>query len=229
MKKYFMPTNLNALIRYKQIDTCLRNPYIDSTISMLQEYCTESLGEKRGVYKLVSERTIRDDIRVMRSDILGFNAPIMVENGKYIYSDIDYSIFTIQIKEIDLLKEILKLLLEEKKNIVNKDVNILLLKISKIVGEPLPISEIKLEGKIDLIHFEKKKFSKIGPRKFEILKSTAEKINQSKRKRPSIKPHPQIKDVEMERINEVDSTKDTHELVLWHEILDTLNFLPKQA
>lgn len=133
----------------------------------------------------------------LRSDILGFNAPIKVENGIYIYSDIDYSIFTIQIKEIDLLKEIIKLLLDEKKNIVNKDVNILLLKISKIVGEPLPISEIKLEGKLDLIQFEKKKFSKIGPRKFEILKSTTEECNQSKRKRPRIKPKPQIKDVEL--------------------------------
>lgn len=73
-----MPTNLNALIRYKQIDKELSNPYLKTTIHSLQIACSNQLAEHRGVYKLVAERTIRDDIRVMRSSALGFNAQKMV-------------------------------------------------------------------------------------------------------------------------------------------------------
>ncbi len=116
-KHLIMPTNLNALIRYKRIDACLKNPFVDCTIDKLQEVCTESMGEHRGIYKKVSERTIRDDIRVMRSEILGFNAPIIFESGKYVYTDADYSIFSTPINEIQLLKDILKMLLSERKNI----------------------------------------------------------------------------------------------------------------
>ena len=112
-----MPTNLNALIRYKQIDACLRNPYVKCTIERLQEVCSEAMGEFRGIYKLVSERTIRDDIRVMRSNILGFNAPIEFEDGNYIYYKEDYSIFKTPVTEVQLLKDILKILLERNDNI----------------------------------------------------------------------------------------------------------------
>ena len=133
-----MPTNLNALIRYKQIDACLKNQYVKCTIERLQEACSESMGEFRGIYKLVSERTIRDDIRVMRSNILGFNAPIEFEDGKYIYSDKEYSIFNTPVTEVQLLKEILKMLLEERNNIADSEIDRLLLRISIIVGEPLP-------------------------------------------------------------------------------------------
>lgn len=133
-----MPTNLNALIRYKQIDTCLKNKFIECTIEKLQDACTASLGEFRGIYKKVSERTIRDDIRVMKSNILGFNAPIEISNGTYYYTDKNYSIFTTPVTEIELLKDILKMLLEERNNIADSEIDNLLLRIANIVGEPIP-------------------------------------------------------------------------------------------
>ncbi len=137
-----MPTNLNALIRYKQIDAYLKNKFINCTIEKLQDACTVSLGEFRGIYKKVSERTIRDDIRVMKSNILGFNAPIEVSNGIYYYSEKNYSIFTTPVTEIELLRDILKMLLEERNNIVDTEVDNLLLRIATIVGDPIP-SQLK--------------------------------------------------------------------------------------
>ncbi len=133
-----MPTNLNALIRYKQIDACLKNPFANCTIPHLQEICTQSLGENRGIYKQVSERTIRDDIRVLKSDILGFNAPIVSENGKYHYSDPDFSIFSTPLTEKELLKDVLAMLLEERGNIADEEVDRLLLRIANIIGEGVP-------------------------------------------------------------------------------------------
>ena len=138
-----MPTNLNALIRYKRIDACLKNPYVVCTIERLQEACTEAMGEFRGIHKLVSERTIRDDIRVLRSNILGFNAPIEYENEKYVYTDKNYSIFQTPVTEVDLLKDILKMLLEERNNIADSEIDKLLQRISIIVGEPIPFDEIE--------------------------------------------------------------------------------------
>ena len=62
-----MPTNLNALIRYKTIDRCLQNKQRNHDIKMLIEACSKALAEFRGIYKSIGERTIRDDIRIMRS------------------------------------------------------------------------------------------------------------------------------------------------------------------
>jgi len=142
-----MPTNLNALIRYKRIDACLKNPYVACTIERLQETCSEAMGEFRGIYKLISERTIRDDIRVLRSNILGFNAPIKFEDGKYVYTEKDYSIFQTPVTEVDLLKDILNMLLEERNNIADTEIDMLLRRISIIIGEPIPfeITEYKME------------------------------------------------------------------------------------
>jgi len=133
-----MPTNLNALIRYKQIDACLKNPYVPCTIASLQEACTSALSEFRGIYKLVSERTIRDDIRVMRSNMLGFNAPIAFDDGKYFYTDKNYSIFKTPVTEVDLLRDIMKMLIEERNNITDSEIDNLLKRIAVIVGAPIP-------------------------------------------------------------------------------------------
>ena len=129
-----MPTNLNALIRYKRIDRELRNNYVKTTIESLQQACSDQLAEHRGIYKLVSERTIRDDIRIMRSDALGFNAPIVVEDGVYSYSIPDFSIFKTSIDNMDLLKDIFQLLLTEKDNITNPQLAKVLKSLSKITG-----------------------------------------------------------------------------------------------
>lgn len=118
-----MPTNLNALIRYKTIDHCLGNRTIKCSIDRLRRECSEAIGEARGVYKTISERTIRDDIRVMRSDILGFNAPIILENGYYVYSEKNYSIFQKYIVDVEMLTSVYNILLEHKNSINNYLVN----------------------------------------------------------------------------------------------------------
>ncbi len=141
-----MPTNLNALIRYKTIDRCLRNPHRKHDIKSLKEACSEALAEYRGVYKGVGERTIREDIRVMRSEILGFNAPIVFNKGYYTYSDPDYSIFNATIREKKLLTKVFELLLEEWQKIDHPDFFEVLKKLSRITGNTLP-SSITMEIK----------------------------------------------------------------------------------
>lgn len=88
-----MPANKNALIRYKTIDRCLRNRYRRWTIDDLVEACSEALYEMEGIAKGVSLRTVQGDLQIMRSDKLGYNAPIEVYDKIYYrYADPDYSI-----------------------------------------------------------------------------------------------------------------------------------------
>ncbi len=136
-----MPVNLNALIRYKTIDRCMRNKYICCDIMRLREECTEALSESRGKLTTVSERTIRDDIRVMRSDILGFNAPIMLEDAAYRYSDPEYSIFDITIEKRELMLSIIELLWENRKTINNPMLSDILNELCDITGTALPEEE----------------------------------------------------------------------------------------
>lgn len=138
--QFAMPVNLNALIRYKTIDECLSNKNLKCTISVLMEKCSEKLSESQGLYTGVSERTIRNDIRILRSDILGFNAPIKIEKGVYIYEDIDFTIFGRPIKELDLLIEIQELIEENFNYLVNRNNNVrnLLTELSKITDIKLP-------------------------------------------------------------------------------------------
>ncbi len=88
-----MPVNKNALIRYKTIDRCLRNRYRRWTLDDLVEACSDALYELEGIDNGVSVRTVQGDLQVMRSDRLGYNAPIEVYDNKYYrYSDPGYSI-----------------------------------------------------------------------------------------------------------------------------------------
>lgn len=88
-----MPANKNALIRYKTIDKCLRNRYRTWTIEDLVDACSDALYDMEGIAKGVSKRTVQGDLQIMRSDKLGYNAPIEVYDGKYYrYADADYSI-----------------------------------------------------------------------------------------------------------------------------------------
>lgn len=88
-----MPVNRNALIRYKTIDNCLRRRQRRWTLEDLIEACSEALYEYEGIDKGISKRTVQMDIQMMRSDKLGYNAPIEVyENKYYRYSDPEYSI-----------------------------------------------------------------------------------------------------------------------------------------
>ncbi|MDE6794055.1 MAG: hypothetical protein K2J63_01970 [Muribaculaceae bacterium] len=88
-----MPINKNALLRYKTIDRCLRNKYRRWTLDDLVEACSDALYEMEGITRGVSVRTVQADIQIMRSDKLGYNAPIEVYDNKYYrYEDSDYSI-----------------------------------------------------------------------------------------------------------------------------------------
>lgn len=97
-----MPANKNALIRYKTIDKCLRNHYRRWTLEDLVDACSDALYEMEGIDKGVSVRTIQSDIQTMRSDKLGYNAPIEVYDHKYYrYTDEEYSIMDMPLSEND--------------------------------------------------------------------------------------------------------------------------------
>ena len=78
-----MPANKNALIRYKTIDNCLRRRYKKWTLQDLIDACSDALYDMEGIVGGVSVRTIQNDLQVMRSDKLGYNAPIEVYDHKY--------------------------------------------------------------------------------------------------------------------------------------------------
>lgn len=100
-----MPINRNALIRYKTIDNCLRNQYRKWTLEDLIDACSDALYEFEGIRKGIGKRTIQMDIQLMRSEKLGYNAPIVVYDNKYYkYDDPDYSITNLPLTEQDLIK-----------------------------------------------------------------------------------------------------------------------------
>jgi predicted DNA-binding transcriptional regulator YafY len=127
-----MPANLNALIRYKTINSCLYGGKRRWSIRELIERCSQALAEYRGKYEPVSERTIRDDIRVMRSEILGYNAPIEQQKGLYYYSDPGYSIMTISFTDSALIERIIRFLGEIKHEVSHPELEIILDKLMKL-------------------------------------------------------------------------------------------------
>ena len=113
MKKKTMPANKNALIRYKTIDNCLRNRYRRWTLDDLVDACCEAPYDMEGITKGVCTRTVQMDIQIMRSDKLGYNAPIEVYDRIYYrYADPNYSITEMPLSADDckLIKEAITLL-----------------------------------------------------------------------------------------------------------------------
>ena len=112
-----MPVNRNALIRYRTIDRCLQNRRRKWTIENLIKACSEALYEYEGIDKDMSMRTIRLDLNAMRSDKLGYNAPIIVTDKKYYtYEDPEYSITNIPLtsQDLNILQEVSHLLRQFK-------------------------------------------------------------------------------------------------------------------
>lgn len=98
-----MPVNKNALLRYKTIDNCLRNRARKWTLEDLIDACSDALYEYTGKDEYISRRTIQLDLQKMRSDELGYNAPIVVKDKKYYtYEDPDFSITNIPLTENDI-------------------------------------------------------------------------------------------------------------------------------
>ena len=75
--------------------------------------CSMALREMEGMTKGVSVRTVQGDIQMMRSDKLGYNAPIEVYDLKYYrYSDPDYTItgMPLSSNDLDVLQEAVDML-----------------------------------------------------------------------------------------------------------------------
>lgn len=112
-----MPVNRNALIRYRTIDSCLQNRQKKWTLDKLIDACSDALYEFQGIDTGVSRRTIQADIEMMRSNKLGYEAPIVVVDKKYYtYSDKSYSITNIPLNNQDMqvLGEVTSLLQQFK-------------------------------------------------------------------------------------------------------------------
>ena len=100
-----MSKNKLALIRFKVIDECLRNKYKKWTLKDLVDEVSDVLYEYEGIQNGVGLRTIQQDLMNMRSDKLGYNAPIVVYDRKYYkYDEDEYSITKIPISSNDLEK-----------------------------------------------------------------------------------------------------------------------------
>lgn len=98
-----MPVNRNALIRYRTIDQCLQNRYKKWTLDDLIEACSDAIYEYQGIDTGVSRRTIQADMEMMRSNKLGYEAPIVVVEKKYYtYSDKNYSITNSPLNQQDM-------------------------------------------------------------------------------------------------------------------------------
>lgn len=97
-----MPKNRNALMRMHTIDACLRRRNRLWTIDDLVEACEDALYEYDGISE-ISTRTIRRDLQLMRSEKLGYNAPIIVKDKKYYtYEDPDFSITNLPLSKEDI-------------------------------------------------------------------------------------------------------------------------------
>jgi hypothetical protein len=108
-----MAINKLALIRYKTIDDCLRNRFRKWTLEDIIEKVAANLYEFEGISSGISKRTVQADIQLMRSDKLGYNAPIIVKSKKfYVYEDPNYSITKAPINNVDVdkMKEIVGVL-----------------------------------------------------------------------------------------------------------------------
>lgn len=108
-----MPLNRATLIRISTIDKCLRNHYRRWTINDLIDACTDALAEYEGRNNPVSRRTFQNDLALMRSDRLGYNAPIVVRENKYYeYEDPEYSITHLPLNDegLDALNSALDIL-----------------------------------------------------------------------------------------------------------------------
>ena len=108
-----MSVNKLALIRYKTIDECLKNRFRNWTLDNLIDKVSNALYEYEGIDSGISKRTIQLDIQNMRSEKLGYNAPIIVVDRKfYTYGDENFSITNSPINNADMekMKEIVSVL-----------------------------------------------------------------------------------------------------------------------
>lgn len=110
-----MATNKHAAVRYRVLDKCFGNFSYKFSIDDLIGACNNALSQEYGISNGISMRTIRDDIRYMKSEE-GGAAPINLlrDGGKpyYRYADKNFSINNRPISEteIEQIKETLMML-----------------------------------------------------------------------------------------------------------------------
>lgn len=112
-----MSINKLALIRYKTIDNCLQNRFRKWTLDDLIEACADAIYEYEGITSGISRRTVQLDIQNMRSEKLGYNAPIIMSDKKfYSYEDKNYSITNTPLspQDMETLNEVLGVLKQFK-------------------------------------------------------------------------------------------------------------------
>lgn len=146
-----MASNKNALIRYKTIDYCLRNNFKKWTLDDLIEACSDALYEYEGKDVNISKRTVQLDIQLMRSDKLGYNAPIEVYEKKfYRYSEPNYSITNIPVTDNDIkvMNEAIQLLHQFKDFSLFKEMNGVLQRLEDSIYS-------SQENKKSIIHLDK--------------------------------------------------------------------------
>ncbi|MCG2611604.1 WYL domain-containing protein [Flavobacterium sp. SM15] len=155
-----MAQNKNALIRYKTIDKCLQNHYRTWTLEDLMEACSDALYEYEGKETSVSKRTVQLDIQLMRSEKLGYNAPIVVYDKKfYKYEDDEYTITDIPLTETDIniLTETVSMLKQFKDFSLFNDVSDILQRLEdKIYAEKShtqPVIHLDKNDKLKGLHF----------------------------------------------------------------------------
>ncbi len=115
-----------ALIRYRTIDRCLQNHHRRWTLEDLREACSKALYELEGRRVEISRRTTQLDLQMMRSEKLGYEAPIEVYERKYYrYADPDYKISDIPLNENDLgvINESVEILRQFKDFSLFRDLN----------------------------------------------------------------------------------------------------------
>ena len=139
-----MPVNKNALIRYRVIDQCLRNRYRRWTIEDLVDACSDALYDMEGIRKGVSLRTVQADIQMMRSDKLGYNAPIEVYDQKYYrYADPNYSIDKVLLDERDirLIEKAIALIEDEENRLESSELTLAFKQVKKVLSKYFYIRE----------------------------------------------------------------------------------------
>ncbi|WP_452220153.1 helix-turn-helix transcriptional regulator [Lacinutrix salivirga] len=112
-----MAVNKNALIRYKTIDKCLQNKFRQWTLNDLIEAVSDALYEYEGKDIDVSKRTVQLDLQMMRSDKLGYNAPIVVYDRKFYKYEIEgFSIVNIPVtdKDVKIMNDAIQVLRQFK-------------------------------------------------------------------------------------------------------------------
>lgn len=90
-----MATNKHATVRYIALDRCFSNYHHRYTFEDLKEACKEALAMEYGDDTGISTRTLREDIRFMKSEE-GWRAPIIALKGGgtpyYTYEDREFTI-----------------------------------------------------------------------------------------------------------------------------------------